>query len=161
MNFFSRISLTLTLCVSLVSTESSSDPSPNQYCFAACQTAFSGQNFSGSPSTADGDTAGNCANALFVQSTFLCVKAYCPSDQARSGYAYANEQCESSGYSLPSLSIVDNVTMEDIQTMQTLQYGDTPPVINSTIIPSADLFQLGLRTMVSDLSHLSSMTTRL
>ena len=147
-------------CVSIISAESNADPSPDQYCFQGCEVALAGQNFTGDPSTVDDDPAGNCENALYVQSMFVCARTYCTSHQARSGWEYAKNQCESSGYSFPSLSIVDNVTTEDVQTMQKLEYMDymeAPLVINSTVIPSEDLFQLGYRTMVSISCRLFSL----
>lgn len=124
------------------------NPTKIQYCFEGCMEALAEQTYVGTPTAEDGYYLETCENALHVQSIFLCVRAYCTSEEARQGFEFESSNCKKNGASLPSMSIVDNVTMEDIQSMQTLDYGVTLEMINSTIIPSRDHYQLGLRTIV-------------
>lgn len=125
------------------------NPTKVQYCFEACLEALAEQTYAGSPTAEDGFYLEICENALHVQSNFLCVRAYCTHEEARQGYEFESSNCKENGASLPSMSVVGNVTAEDIQSMQTLEYGVTPEIINATIIPSRDHYQLALRTTVS------------
>lgn len=125
------------------------DPRQDQYCFAGCQQALGGQAFAGRPNQDDEYGAQGCENSLQVQSVYLCARAYCTIHQIRAGRDYAIESCEESGFSFPNLTNVQSLSADEIQGMTKLEYGDEPDSINTTIIPSRDLFELGVRTTVS------------
>ena len=125
------------------------DPRKDQYCFAGCQQALGGQAFAGRPNQDDEYGAQGCENALQVQSVYLCARAYCTTHQIRAGKDYAIESCEESGFSFPNLANVRSLSADEIQSLPKLEYGDEPDSINTTIIPSRDLFELGVRTTVS------------
>lgn len=133
------------------------DPRQDQYCFAGCQQALGGQNFAGHPNQDDEYGAQGCENTLEVQSVYLCARAYCTTHQIRAGRDYAIESCEESGFSFPNLTNVQSLSADEIQGMTKLEYGDEPDSINTTIIPSQDLFELGVRTTVSLPSLLSCL----
>lgn len=124
------------------------DPRDDQYCFIACQQALSGLTFAGSPSQEETYEGEPCENSLHVQSIFLCVRRYCSEHQVEVGYEYASAGCKASGYSLPSMTIVDSFTMEDMNKIKLLEYGDKPDSFESPVIPSRELYQLGERTQV-------------
>ncbi|KAL9597953.1 MAG: hypothetical protein Q9179_004092 [Wetmoreana sp. 5 TL-2023] len=139
----------LTLALFITSSTAEKDPRENEYCFAGCQQALAGLNFAGFPSLEDSYDAEPCENSLHVQSVLLCARAYCTTHQIHVGSRYASGRCEAGGYGFPNLSIVDNVTTKGIQQMKTLEYGDAPDIINTAVIPSRKLFELGERTVVS------------
>ena len=124
------------------------DPRDDQYCFIACQQALSGLTFAGSPSQEETYEGEPCENSLHVQSIFLCVRRYCSEHQVEVGYVYATAGCKASGYPLPSMTIFDSFTMEDMNRIKPLEYGDKPDSVESPVIPSRELDQLGERTQV-------------
>ena len=84
-----------------------------------------------------------------MQSTYLCARAYCTTHQIITGRDYAIKSCADSGFVFPSLANTQALTADEIQRLPKLEYGDEPDEINTTIIPSQDLFDLGVHTVVS------------
>ena len=128
--------------------EADTNPRKDQYCFAGCQQTLSSQNFAGHPNQDDDYGASGCENALCVQSTYLCARAYCTTHQIIVGRDYAIKSCEDSGFAFPFVADTQALTTDEIQRLPKLEYGDEPDEINSTIIPSQDLFDLGVHTVV-------------
>ena len=129
------------------------NPRKDQYCFAGCQQTLASQNFAGHPNQDDDYGASGCENSLCVQSTYLCARAYCTTHQIIAGRDYAIKSCEDSGFVFPSLANTQALTADEIQRLPKLEYGDEADEINTTIIPSQDLFDLGVHTVVSIASH--------
>ena len=125
------------------------DPRKDQYCFAGCQAALSSQNFAGHPNQDDEYGAQGCENTLEVQSVYLCARAYCTAHQIQVGADYAVASCQESGFTFPYLSDLQTLSADEIQRLPKLEYGDEPDEINTTVIPSRDLFDLGVHTTVS------------
>jgi hypothetical protein len=127
------------------------DPNPtrNQYCSEACETALSGQNFAGSPSVADGYYAELCGNMLHLQSLYLCARNYCSEADVEAGFSYLSGVCVRYATAPPPLSIVGNISIEEIRAQPILNNGDLPDIINTTVLPSDELFNLAYQTVVS------------
>ena len=125
------------------------NPRKDQYCFAGCQQTLGSRNFAGHPNQDDDYGASGCENSLCVQSTYLCARAYCTTHQIIAGRDYAIKSCEDSGFVFPYLANTQALTADEKSLLPTLEYGDEPDEINSTIIPSRDLFDLGVHTVVS------------
>lgn len=144
-NFVHLFALGVFVSVSTADT----NPRKDQYCFAGCQQTLGSQNFAGHPNQDDEYGASGCENSLCVQSTYLCARAYCTTHQIIVGRDYAIKSCEDSGFVFPLVADTQALTADEIQRLPVLEYGDEPDEINTTIIPSRDLFDLGVHTVVS------------
>lgn len=134
-----------------------SNPTLNQYCSEACETALSGQNFAGSPSIADGYYVELCGNMLHLQSLYLCARNYCSEAEVEAGYEYLNRVCTTYATAPPPMSIVGNVSAEELRALPILNNGDLPDIIDTTILPSEMFFSLAYRTVVSvEMSEVTS-----
>lgn len=128
-------------------------PTTEQDCFVGCQEALGYVQFGGPPeATEDNYYDVHCQNDLLVKSIYLCARAYCSPHDLEVGWEYANKQCVENSTPLPSLTIVDNFTTEEINAMPTLGFDgyftSGEEVTNNTIMPTRELARLGKHTDV-------------
>lgn len=120
-------------------------------CSYACEQSFGYLMFGTSEETEDYYT-GYCKDTLRWRSTFLCVKKHCTEDEIHAGWHYSSTECEEqTGMALPSFeSIIANITPEEEKNARIIQWEDykTTDIINTTALPTDDLFGVALETSV-------------
>lgn len=120
-------------------------------CAEACQTPMTYVQFTGSPTSAD-YYASSCTNLLLVQSTFLCMRYYCPEDGITAGLASLDKTCQTYGaVELLPWSIISNISTEQLLAWPHIEYADLGGVdaYDTPIFLNDSLFELSLRTIVA------------
>lgn len=140
--------LTLLLAVlALVSTSLQDDglPSKAQLCVGACQSSFDTTRFR----TTDPEDRTNCKDTLRWESVWLCSKIHCSPRQIKVGTSYAEQYCKDVSV-LSYDTVVANFSDEAIKNIPILQYSEKPSkhIVNNTLLPSQELFDLAYRTWV-------------
>lgn len=120
-------------------------------CSYACEQSFGYLMFGTSEETEDRYT-GECKDTLRWRSIFLCAKKHCTEDESHAGWHYFSTECEEhTGTALPSFeSIIANITPEEENNVQIIQWEDyrTTDIINTTALPTDDLFGVALENWV-------------
>lgn len=118
----------------------------NTLCAAGCTTVLTYLTFDGDNNI----TYAPCTNELFSQSYYLCVQDFC---NAATGPEYAESSCQAEGYAALPLSVLSNLTAQDIAGLEVLTTDNitSPPVdpLTNAVRLSEDLHSLGYRTIVS------------
>lgn len=129
-------------------------------CFEICQTLLQPVLFSDIPGLRN-DTASPppsplppalrpCASRLAASSLFLCSAEFCTAPERAAGLALLNETCQRGlDVRLPSLSIVDGYTDEDVARLRRLQRGEfgwvgdaaNGTVFEEPVLPEEGLFE--------------------
>lgn len=120
-------------------------------CAAACQTALSGNEFSGI-SLAEDYYSAICRNVLQVKSTFICMRTYCPADKILEGWKSLEQSCEGDGgVTILPWSIVDDVTEAEVSSWPILTYEDRQAGTSFNTSASVDqpLYDFAYTTMAS------------
>lgn len=117
-------------------------------CVSACQEALSGLTFGGTDSP--DYYVLTCTNTLRAKSIYVCSKHYCTPSDITPGLDALNSSCRQNGpFPLPPYSIISNVT--DIANLPTIGVEDRNQLnsVETAVLPTKDLFELALRTIVS------------
>lgn len=122
-------------------------PSHAQICVTACIECFSDVTFGTTVSTDDYYT-GYCQDSFRFFSGFLCAKNHCSPYEIKTGIEYVQASCDEVHIELPSYeTVIANYTDKSVPTVG-YQEITSDQIINSTLLPTDDLFDLSYRTWV-------------
>lgn len=140
----------LLLAFLLVSKSVQRSPSDSQLCAAACSTTLNGVIFNTSVSTDDWYT-GYCEDTLRFSSTFFCIRLRCLKSQIQTAVEYTVQDCHTEVHiETPSYnSVIAGFSDEAISAIPVI--GAKPPteMVNVTVVPSDEAYNLALKTWVS------------
>ena len=135
----------------LLSVHGHTPPAGSQICLYACQESLWEVTFGTTVSTDDYYT-GYCQDTLRFSSTYLCAKQLCSPHEIESGLEYIRHTCEEVDLPIPSFeSTIANFSDEAIKDVRVVRQYEisAEEIINSTLLPSRELFDLAYRTNVS------------
>ncbi|KAL3418133.1 ferric-chelate reductase [Phlyctema vagabunda] len=120
---------------------------PTEFCFGACQQILRSVHFN---ETNPGINK-PCRNEFEIPSLYICAKLHCNPDQRERSLVGLNKTCLRRNATLPSFSIIDKYTDDDISKLRRLQSGDTsrpdPLDLSEVVVPSEKLYELAYDTL--------------
>jgi len=124
---------------------------PDEYCSRACEIIIRKAQFHTIYRGIDWRQEA-CTNDLKITSGYLCLRIFCTPEESAERLAESNATCQLVNSPLPSYSIIDSYTDEDINNLHHLISEDIfeiPAIIfNEVVIPSKVLYELAYRTLV-------------
>ncbi|OCT45916.1 hypothetical protein CLCR_00371 [Cladophialophora carrionii] len=115
-------------------------PLGHEICVAACYNALSGIEFTDQP----GGNGTSCLNDLRVSSIYLCARDRCEDQDLEPGISWWQKQCKHSSKVINVVnyhSTVDNVSLESIGSLTTVEYKDDG-VFDQATVPSDGAWDL-------------------
>lgn len=142
----------LLFLLSLISLSLQKYDGPNhaQICVTACEECFWDVTFGSTVATDDYYT-GFCEDTYRYSSALLCSKFHCSAYEIKTGIDYIQSMCDKAHVELPSYdNVLANFTDESIKDVRVVGYHEitADEIINSTLLPTDDLFRLSYKTWV-------------
>lgn len=129
---------------------------PTEFCFRSCQTVIGAAQFHTNTPEVDWIQE-SCTNDLRISSAFLCFKIFCNPKEILDGLANFNETCRLVDSPLPSYSLIDRYTDDDINRLHHLapeEVIENPTIFfKETVVISKDLYKLAFKTLVRLFVH--------
>jgi hypothetical protein len=121
-------------------------------CYAACERALALTTFSDIPKKSS-EYAGKCHSKLYTTSLAACLARYCSAQEIDIGWQEFGSECWDEGDQavVPSWVLASEQGARAWRNVSALDFRQmTGQKMNSTVVPSTDLFGISLRTVVSE-----------
>lgn len=132
-------------------------PSNSQLCAAVCSTTLDSVMFNTTVATDDYYT-GFCEDTLRFSSIFFCIRLRCLKSQIQTAVDYTDEPCHTEVHiETPSYdSVIAGFSDDAISAIPVIGVKPSEDIVNVTVVPSDEAYDLALKTWVSSSLILSS-----